>query len=58
MLWEHIDSHDLRVEVVKGMESRLPPTVLVDCVSTDSSMEGSAAAADAPAAKPYGDAWV
>ena len=56
MLWEHIDSHDLRVEVVKGMESRLSPTVLVDCVSTDSSMEGSVAAADAPAAKPYGDA--
>ena len=25
MLWEHIDSHELRVEVVKGMESHLSP---------------------------------
>ena len=25
VLWEHIDSHELRVEVVKGMESRLSP---------------------------------
>ena len=25
VLWEHIDSHELRVEAMKGMESRLPP---------------------------------
>ena len=25
VLWEHIDSHELRVEVVKDMKSRLSP---------------------------------